>query len=48
MPQIPKPLLCLRCGLEWQPKPYMTAAGRKPKACPRCKSYRWATPVLTQ
>lgn len=32
----PTKLLCKRCHYEWTPK-----AGETPKACPRCKSYKW-------
>ena len=28
---------CKRCDYEWEPK----VEGRKPKSCPRCKSYTW-------
>ena len=27
---------CLRCNHQWQSR-----RKEKPKACPRCKSYRW-------
>lgn len=36
----PKDCSCKRCGYEW------TARAKKPKACPRCKSYAWDKPVL--
>jgi hypothetical protein len=32
-----KKCLCLHCGYTWQPR-----IETEPKACPRCKSPRWA------
>ena len=29
---------CEKCGLEWTPKV------KKPRACPKCKSYDWEIP----
>jgi predicted Zn-ribbon and HTH transcriptional regulator len=31
---------CKRCGYEWESR-----YAHPPRACPKCKSYRWALPV---
>ena len=33
---------CLRCGNEWE------SIGKKPKVCPRCKSYAWNIPRIKE
>lgn len=37
----PKKLKCNRCGLEWTPR-----VSHVPRACPKCKSYKWNEEVI--
>lgn len=34
-----RPMICLRCGYQWQPR-----AEAKPTICPKCKSPYWDKP----